>query len=720
MKRFSKIEVRFLKSKVSDRIIILFIVSALIPIAALALLSFTSVKKQLNEQSERRLHKDSKAIGMGVYERLLFLKAQMNEVSAHHIAKGEGSGFTPEYVEHLEKRFESMWLRRPDAPDDILFGNPDRMPEAPVASELSTGEKAHLESGKALLLSRYYPRNASRFFMITLPGPGGDLLVAEVEKKYLWSTAQAGLLPHMTDILVLDADRNKLLSSLRGPVFLPDRTAKQMERNSTGIFEWEHDGTDYLASYWTIFLKAEFLTPGWTILLSESKAYTLAPMAEFRRTFPFVVILALLVIAFMSIRQIRRHLVPLKKLQEGTGRIAERDFACRIDVDSGDEFEDLAKSFNTMAGRLAKQFNALETMAEVDRAILAAIDTENITDTIILRMQEIAPSDALSVALLDQEPGETATVYLRGQAGKSRKLAEPVPVTNAEMDALRDNPRGFIITSEDVGLPRYLVPMAKAGSMTYLVTPVFVSKGLAGVISLAWFGMHEPGEEDRAQVRQFANQVAVALSNARLIKELDELSWGTLIALARTVDAKSPWTAGHSERVTKMALKIGEVLGLGEKELDDLHRAGLMHDIGKIGLPPEILDKPTTLTDTEMELVRHHPVKGVSILEPIKAYANIIPMVSEHHERYDGNGYPAGLKGEEISLGGRILALADVYDAVISERPYRQAMELARVVGIIKSEAGTQFDPMVVDAFLKVIAEEELVARGGAPTRRSA
>jgi response regulator RpfG family c-di-GMP phosphodiesterase/HAMP domain-containing protein len=720
MKRFSKIDVRFLKSKVSDRIIILFIVSALIPIAALAILSFTSVKKQLNEQSERRLHNDSKAIGMGVYERLLFLKAQMNEVSSHHIAKGEASGFAPEYVEQLKKRFEAMWLKRPDAPDSILFGNSARMPGAPAASELSTEEKAHLESGKALLLSRYYPRNASRIFMITRPDPGGGLLVAEVNKKYLWGTAHAGLLPHMIEIIVLDADKNKLLSSLKGPVFFPDRAAKRMEQNSTGLFEWEHAGAGYLASYWTVFLKPEFLNPGWTILLSESKAYTLAPMADFKRTFPFVVILALLVVAFMSIRQIRRHLVPLKKLQEGTGRIAERDFACRVDVDSGDEFEDLAKSFNTMADRLAKQFNALETMAEVDRAILAATDTENITDTIISRMQEISPSDSLSVALLDPDPGETATVYLRGQAGKSRKLAEPVPVTGAEMDALRDNPGGFVITSVDVGLPRYLVPMAKAGTMTYLVTPVFVSKGLAGAISLAWFGMHEPGEEDRAQVRQFANQVAVALSNARLIEELDELSWGTLIALARTVDAKSPWTAGHSERVTRMALKIGEALGLGEKDLDDLHRGGLMHDIGKIGLAPEILDKPTALTDAEMELVRYHPVRGVSILEPIKAYANIAPMVSEHHERYDGAGYPAGLKGEEISLGGRILAIADVYDATISERPYRQSMELAKVVGIIRSGAGTQFDPVVVDAFLKVIAEEELAARGAAQARRSA
>jgi response regulator RpfG family c-di-GMP phosphodiesterase/HAMP domain-containing protein len=700
---FSKIDIKLLKGKVSDRIIILFIVSALVPIAAVALISFSSVKKQLNEDSHRRLHKESKALGMGVYERLLFLKSQMKDVSISQTDHDAGV-LAPDLVEQLKHRFKSMWLLNASGRERLLFGSTEQTPD------LGTEELTHLDSGKSIVFTIYHPNNASKIFMMSRANSSTrnrGLLVAEINNKYLWGITYAGLLPHMTELTILDASRNRLRGSPGGPVFFTDKITKKMDMNSTGLFEWRHNDSVYLSSYWTIFLKSEFLNPGWTVLLSEPKSYTLAPMADFKRTFPLVIILSLLIIAFMSIRQIRRHLVPLKKLQEGTRRIANREFNCRVDVTSGDEFEELATSFNTMAERLAKQFNALSTLAEVDRAILATTDTEKITETIITRMQDIAPSDSLSVALLGPDAGHEAVIYLRNSWGRCKKLNDPVSLTDSEVETLNANPQGLIVTSRDVGLPKYLVPMAKAGVMTYFVTPVFVQWKLRGVISLAWLGSNEPGEEDKAQVRQFANQVAVALSNARLIEELDELSWGTLTALARTVDAKSPWTAGHSERVTKLTLKVGSALGLQQRELDNLQRAGLMHDIGKIGIPPEILDKRDALTSEEMALIREHPAKGKRILEPIKAYADIIPMVSEHHERYDGNGYPRGLKGDEISLGGRILALSDVYDAIISERPYRAAMEKNKVVAFITSMSGTQFDPLVVEAFLKVLAEEE-------------
>ena len=189
-------------------------------------------------------------------------------------------------------------------------------------------------------------------------------------------------------------------------------------------------------------------------------------------------------------------------------------------------------------------------------------------------------------------------------------------------------------------------------------------------------------------------------------KRLDQLNWGALTALARAIDAKSEWTAGHSERVTKMALKIGEVLGLTREELDDLHRAGLLHDIGKIGTPAELIDKESRLTDEEYEIVREHPAIGERILEPIKAYAEIVPMVRQHHEKFNGKGYPDGIAGEAITLGARILAVADVYDALSSKRPYRDAMELDQVLRIIEKDSGSHFDPVVVDALLEVIRNE--------------
>jgi putative nucleotidyltransferase with HDIG domain len=189
-------------------------------------------------------------------------------------------------------------------------------------------------------------------------------------------------------------------------------------------------------------------------------------------------------------------------------------------------------------------------------------------------------------------------------------------------------------------------------------------------------------------------------------KRLDRLNWGALTALARAIDAKSEWTAGHSERVTKLALKIGRVQGLTQEQLDNLHRAGLLHDIGKIGTPAELIDKSEKLTAEEQKIVNEHPSIGERILEPIEAYAEIIPIVRQHHEWFNGKGYPDGLTGEEIDLCARILAVADVYDALSSERPYRAAMEPDQTLQIIKEGSGSHFDPVVVGAFFSILEKD--------------
>jgi putative nucleotidyltransferase with HDIG domain len=188
--------------------------------------------------------------------------------------------------------------------------------------------------------------------------------------------------------------------------------------------------------------------------------------------------------------------------------------------------------------------------------------------------------------------------------------------------------------------------------------------------------------------------------------QLNRLNWGTLDALARTIDAKSPWTAGHSERVTQIALTIGRVLNLEKRNLDTLHRAALLHDIGKIAVPNSILDKPGKLTDDEYKVVCEHPATGARILEPIESYREIIPIVRQHHERFDGNGYPDCIAGDKITREARILAVADVYDALTSERPYRKGMSHHRAMEIITEGRGTQFDPMVVDIFLEIELEK--------------
>jgi HD-GYP domain-containing protein (c-di-GMP phosphodiesterase class II) len=194
------------------------------------------------------------------------------------------------------------------------------------------------------------------------------------------------------------------------------------------------------------------------------------------------------------------------------------------------------------------------------------------------------------------------------------------------------------------------------------------------------------------------------------IRSVERLNEGIIRTLAQTIDAISPWTLGHSERGAELSLKIGRVMGLGEKELKDLHHGAYLHDIGKIYDRDFhfMADKKSRLTEEEMKVMRAHPANGKRLLEHIKDYAEgVIPVVAQHHEWFDGGGYPEGLSGEEISLGARILAVADVYDALTSDRPYRKGMVRGKAIFYIREKTGEQFDPKVVDAFLKVMAEEE-------------
>ncbi len=198
--------------------------------------------------------------------------------------------------------------------------------------------------------------------------------------------------------------------------------------------------------------------------------------------------------------------------------------------------------------------------------------------------------------------------------------------------------------------------------------------------------------------------------NKELAEDLKELFSGTISAIMEALDAKDPYTSGRSKRVTFYALKIGEEYGLSNERLSELELAGLLHDIGMIGVPVNIITKPGDLTEEEYEMVKSHTVIGMKILEEIKQLNHVIRIVGCHHEHYDGGGYPYGLKGEEIPVEAQIIAVADAYDGLTSERAYRSSLSHKDVVARIKNASGSQFNPVVVDAFVKSIdrAREEL------------
>jgi putative two-component system response regulator len=191
------------------------------------------------------------------------------------------------------------------------------------------------------------------------------------------------------------------------------------------------------------------------------------------------------------------------------------------------------------------------------------------------------------------------------------------------------------------------------------------------------------------------------------LAQLEELSTGAIRALADALDAKCDYTAGHSLRVSRVAVMIGRALKLPDDHLKDVELAGILHDIGKIGVPESILWKPSKLTDEEREIMSMHPVKSAQIIGELRGLARTREYVLHHHEYWDGGGYPNGLKGEDIPLGARIILVSDAYDAMTTDRPYRKAVGHQAAVNELRRQAGAQFDPHIVDTLLALIGENE-------------
>lgn len=212
-------------------------------------------------------------------------------------------------------------------------------------------------------------------------------------------------------------------------------------------------------------------------------------------------------------------------------------------------------------------------------------------------------------------------------------------------------------------------------------------------------------EELKLIVQAASEYYQLKIENDRLIYDLKDLFSGTINAITETLDAKDSFTLGRSRRVAFLSLKIGTQLGLPAEELGKLELAGLLHDIGMIGVPEDLLNKAEMLSEEEFEIVKKHVNHGVKILEDIKQLNEVVEIIKYHHERFDGNGYPNGLSGNDIPLTSQIISLADTYDGMVSNRSYREGMKSEEAIKLINEQSGQKFNPIVVTAFNTVINE---------------
>jgi HD-GYP domain-containing protein (c-di-GMP phosphodiesterase class II) len=242
-----------------------------------------------------------------------------------------------------------------------------------------------------------------------------------------------------------------------------------------------------------------------------------------------------------------------------------------------------------------------------------------------------------------------------------------------------------------------------------ICVPVKVKEKVIGVLeAINKKKGEEFDQEDLSLFTSLADQVAIALDNSRLYQELEEMFFQTAESLADAIEKRDPYTGGHTQRVTLYCSAIAKYLRLSPMERKWLKMASVLHDIGKIGIADQILRKPSRLTSEEYNMIKRHSDMGVEIIEHIRQLREIIPGVKYHHEMMDGKGYPDGLRGENIPLAAKIVAVADTYDAMTTDRPYRKALEKETAIEELKKCSGTQFDSEVVEAFIQAYQNGEI------------
>jgi HD-GYP domain-containing protein (c-di-GMP phosphodiesterase class II) len=257
-----------------------------------------------------------------------------------------------------------------------------------------------------------------------------------------------------------------------------------------------------------------------------------------------------------------------------------------------------------------------------------------------------------------------------------------------------------------------LIPVATYGlkQSSYLRPALFIpitnNKKAIGAVRIWMKRSRVFTEEEIRFMTILASQAVSSVRDIKLTEDLETNYFNIIHTLVLAVEAKDPFMKGHSRRVTNYALRVAQRLGLDEEEIKLLYYSGELHDIGKIGISDKILNKPGKLTESEFEIIKRHPVKGVQMLQPLKFLEKGLPTIKHHHERFDGNGYPDRLKADQIPLTARILACTDSFDAMIFERPYKKRLTLQEAIEELKINSGTQFDPEVVKAFLEILPKE--------------
>jgi putative nucleotidyltransferase with HDIG domain len=360
-----------------------------------------------------------------------------------------------------------------------------------------------------------------------------------------------------------------------------------------------------------------------------------------------------------------------------------------------------------VAERLKVSESQLSALMKVGRAINSSLGKKRVLEEVMDRLIELMHAER-GFLMLKSPAGRLEFEVARG-IDRVNLEEEAFKVSRTIVDRVAATGETILTTNAQED-PRFENQLSVAAFRlrSILCAPLKIKDQLIGVIYVdnrARSGIFQA--QDQSLITAFADQAAVAIDNAQLFedlqrknRELEEAYQATLEGWVSALDMRDKETEGHTQRVTVLTQRLARFMGVGDEELVHITRGALLHDIGKMAIPDSILLKPGALTEEERELVKQHPKFAYDMLKRIEFLLPAIDIPYCHHEKWDGSGYPRGLKGEEIPFAARIFPVVDVWDALTSDRPYRKGLPVDEVKERIRAEAGRHFDPRVVDAFL--------------------
>ncbi|GAU09798.1 phosphohydrolase [Desulfoplanes formicivorans] len=353
-----------------------------------------------------------------------------------------------------------------------------------------------------------------------------------------------------------------------------------------------------------------------------------------------------------------------------------------------------------------KKLSSLVRMLNLSNALNVQLDLSALVQEFLFHVQKNFGPDSILFHLPDSQSFNRVTVR-----GALLRTNRPLFVwLNQLCEAVQRKGESKIVDRSTVALETNQPP-ASLEDFPYsiMVVPMVQYSRKIGIIAVVR-SKNKPGytPSDLQLLTVFSSHIASSLQNARLYTKMKTLNREVISSYAQAVEAKDIYTRGHSERVATYARNLGQFLGLSSKELDTLYMAGILHDIGKIGIPDSILNKPGKLTFEEYNVMKSHPQVGRDILSRVTSFKEILPIVYHHHERVDGRGYPEGLNGSEIPFLARVISVVDSYEAMTSDRAYRNALPPEEVRCILKAGAGTQWQEDLVQQWFQLIDSNPL------------